>query len=67
MNEFDGKREEYIARNRETALHLYGDRLDDSRRVRGTRLWFDQEWRLHGGEGQAAKSAPSAAQDTTTL
>lgn len=61
MSGFDSKRDGYIARNRETALLLYGDRLDDKRRVRGTGLWFDQEWRLRG------KPAPSAAQDTTTL
>ena len=42
-------REFYIARNRAVALHLYGDLLDENRRVRGTDMWFDDAWRFHRG------------------
>lgn len=43
-------RDFYIKRNREVAFALYGSRIDENRRVRGTNIWFDKEWRFHKGE-----------------
>ena len=37
----------YIARNEQTARELYGNRLDENRRVKGTNIWFDDWWRIH--------------------
>lgn len=37
----------YIKRNELTARKLYGDRLDENRRVKGTNIWFDSFWRIH--------------------
>lgn len=45
MKYFDA--EIYIKRNKETAIALYGDRLDENRRVKGTNIWFDEWWRIH--------------------
>ena len=39
----------YIKRNEETARVLYGDLLDENRRVEGTDIWFDWDWRIHIG------------------
>lgn len=41
--------EEYITRNKAAAYSRYGDKIDDSRRVSGTDIWFDHMWRLHVG------------------
>ena len=40
----------YIKRNEESARKLYGDLLDENRRVKGTDIWFDYVWRIHIGE-----------------
>ena len=45
MENFD--RGFYIKRNEETAKRLYGNRLDENRRVKGTNIWFDAYWRIH--------------------
>ena len=37
----------YIKRNEETAKQLYGNKLDENRRVIGTNIWFDYYWRIH--------------------
>lgn len=36
----------YINKNRETAIALYGDRLDENRNIVGTNFYFDSYWRL---------------------
>lgn len=45
MKNFD--MEFYIKRNEDTAKRLYGNRLDENRRVKGTNIWFDAYWRIH--------------------
>jgi hypothetical protein len=45
MKNFD--MEFYIRRNEETAKRLYGNKLDENRRVKGTNIWFDSYWRIH--------------------
>lgn len=42
-------REFYIQRNKSVALELYGSRLDENRRVKGTDIWFDENWIFHRG------------------
>lgn len=42
-------REFYIRRNKSVALELYGSRLDENRRVKGTDIWFDENWIFHRG------------------
>ena len=37
---------DYIERNKQTALKLYGDRLDEKRNIKGTKYFFDDAWRL---------------------
>ena len=37
----------YIKRNEQVAKRIYGDRLDEDRRVKGTSIWFDSFWRIH--------------------
>jgi hypothetical protein len=37
---------DYIERNKQTALKLYGDRLDEKRNIKGTMFYFDYAWRL---------------------
>lgn len=37
----------YIKRNEEIAKRLYGNKLDETRRVKGTNIWFDSYWRIH--------------------
>ena len=37
----------YVKRNEDTAKRLYGNRLDENRRVKGTNIWFDAYWRIH--------------------
>lgn len=37
----------YINRNEETARQKYGEKLDEDRRVKGTKIWFDGYWRFH--------------------
>ena len=37
----------YVERNEQTARKLYGNRLDENRRVKGTNIWFDDWWRIH--------------------
>ena len=37
----------YIKRNEEVARELYGDRLDETRCVIGTNVYFDGFWRFH--------------------
>lgn len=39
----------YIKRNRQSAIELYGDLLDENRRVKGMDVWFDSAWRIHVG------------------
>lgn len=36
----------YINKNKETAIALYGDRLDENRNIVGTNFYFDSYWRL---------------------
>lgn len=48
MNNFDPT--PYIERNRKVAMERYGILLDENRRVSGTDIWFDDEWRFHKGE-----------------
>lgn len=45
MNKFDPT--PYIERNRKVAMERYGILLDENRRVSGTDIWFDEEWRFH--------------------
>ena len=45
MKNFD--MEFYIKRNEDTAKRLYGNRLDENRRVKGANIWFDAYWRIH--------------------
>ena len=45
MKNFD--RGFYVKRNEDTAKRLYGNRLDENRRVKGTNIWFDAYWRIH--------------------
>lgn len=40
----------YLQRNKESAIRLYGDRLDKNRKVKGTNIWFDYYWRIHETE-----------------
>ena len=40
-------KEFYINQNRKTAYLLYGDKLDENRKVIGTNIWFDECWRMH--------------------
>lgn len=40
-------KEFYINRNKQSAIELYGERLDKNRRVVGTNIWFDSFWRIH--------------------
>lgn len=35
-----------IARNKEVAMRLYGDRLDENRNIIDTNYYFDGCWRL---------------------
>ena len=37
----------YINRNKEAARQKYGEKLDEDRRVKGTKIWFDGYWRFH--------------------
>lgn len=37
----------YINRNEEAARQKYGEKLDEDRRVKGTKIWFDGYWRFH--------------------
>lgn len=36
----------YIERNKQVAMDLYGDQLDDQRNIKGTKYYFDDCWRL---------------------
>lgn len=36
----------YIERNKEVAMDLHGDQLDDQRNIKGTKYYFDNCWRL---------------------
>ena len=37
----------YIRRNEIVAREIYGDRLDQNGRVKGTNIWYDSFWRIH--------------------
>ena len=37
----------YIKRNEEIARERYGDKIDENRKVKGTKIWFDGCWRIH--------------------
>lgn len=37
----------FIKRNEQTARQIYGDKIDNNRRVIGTNIWFDSFWRIH--------------------
>ena len=37
----------YINRNEEVARQKYGEKLDEDRKVKGTKIWFDGYWRIH--------------------
>ena len=39
--------EYYIQRNKEVAIEMYGNLLDEKRRVKKTTIWFDACWRMH--------------------
>lgn len=43
-------REYYIERNRQVAIEMYGDKLTEDRKVKGTNIWFDHCWRYHEGK-----------------
>ncbi len=40
-------KEFYAKKNKQTAIFIYGDRLDENRKVIGTNIWFDYYWRIH--------------------
>lgn len=40
-------KEFYVEKNKQTAISIYGDRLDENRKVIGTNIWFDYYWRIH--------------------
>lgn len=40
-------KEFYAKKNKQTAISIYGDRLDENRKVIGTNIWFDYYWRIH--------------------
>lgn len=50
--------EYYVNRNRIAALNRFGSLLDSNRRVKGTDIWFDQNWVFHKGDdyGPSEKS-----------
>lgn len=37
----------YVEKNKQIAISIYGDRLDENRKVIGTNIWFDYYWRIH--------------------
>lgn len=39
-----------IEQNKQTAIELYGDRIDNNKHVKGTDIWFDYAWRIHVGK-----------------
>lgn len=45
--EFD--REFYIRRNKDVAMARYGPYIMPDRTVRGTDIWFDENWVIHEG------------------
>lgn len=45
----DFNKEIFIKRNGYVARKIYGDKLNDVRKVVGTNIWFDSFWRIHAG------------------
>lgn len=37
----------FIEIHRQTAISLFGDKLDENRNVIGTDYYFDEMWRMH--------------------
>ena len=38
----------YVQRNKETAIRLFGNKLEENtRKVKGTSIWFDEFWRYN--------------------
>lgn len=58
-------REFYINRNKEIAVHLYGDLLDENKKVRGTDIWFDDAWRLHQGSKEEVAETASEGKSSS--